>query len=97
MPSMQQAESEAKKKKAKEDYFVEQLSEEIVLHMIHVLQDHAVKMKDNTEVFVLRNCCIQAHSVSLNADGTTEETLEFMTYLDPIIGSAVSVADAGAF
>jgi len=48
MPSMQQAESEAKKKKAKEDYFVEQLSEEIVLHMIHVLQDHAVKMKDNT-------------------------------------------------
>ena len=48
MPSMQQAESEAKKKKAKEDYFVEQLSEEIVLHMIHVLQDHAVKMKDDT-------------------------------------------------
>ena len=38
---------EAKKKKAKEDYFIEQLSEEIVLHMIHVLQDHAVKMKDD--------------------------------------------------
>ena len=43
------------------------------------------------------NCCIQGHTVTLNADGTTEETLEFMTYLDPIIGSAVSVADAGAF
>jgi len=49
------------------------------------------------EYFMAPNCCIQGHSVTLNADGTTEETLEFMTYLDPIIGSAVSVADAGAF
>jgi len=49
------------------------------------------------EYFMAPNCCIQGHNVTLNADGTTEETLEFMTYLDPIIGSAVSVADAGAF
>jgi len=49
------------------------------------------------EYFMAPNCCIQGHTVTLNADGTTEETLEFMTYLDPIIGSAVSVADAGAF
>ena len=47
-----------------------------------------VKMKDNTEVFVLRNCCIQGHSVSLNADGTTEETLELMSYVDPVIKAA---------
>jgi len=47
-----------------------------------------VKMKDNTEVFVLRNCCIQAHTVSLNADGTTEETLELMSYVEPLIKSA---------
>jgi hypothetical protein len=47
-----------------------------------------VKMKDNTEVFVLRNCCITGHSVSLNADGTTEETLELMSYVDPVIKSA---------
>ena len=47
-PTPEQKESEAKKRKAKENYFVEQLSEEIVLHMIHVLQDHAVKMKDDT-------------------------------------------------
>tara|TARA_Y100001958_G_C21205833_1_gene531945 strand:+ start:683 stop:1081 length:399 start_codon:yes stop_codon:yes gene_type:complete len=42
----EQKESEIKRKKAKENYFIEQLSEEIVLHMIHVLQDNAVKMKD---------------------------------------------------
>ena len=45
-------------------------------------------MKDNTEVFVLRNCCIQGLTVSLNADGITEETLELMSYVDPLIKSA---------
>ena len=36
-----------KKKKAKENYFIEQVTEEIVLHAIHVLQDNAIKMKDD--------------------------------------------------
>ena len=45
-PTPQQKESESKRKKAKENYFIEQLAEEIVLHMIHVLQENAVKMKD---------------------------------------------------
>ena len=49
------------------------------------------------EYFMAPNCCIQGHTVTLNADGVTEETLEFMTYLDPIISNAISVADAGAF
>ena len=47
-PTPKQVESETKRKKAQENYFIEQLSEEIVLHMIHVLQDNAVKMKDDT-------------------------------------------------
>ena len=45
-PTPKQIDSESKRKRAQENYFVEQLSEEIVLHMIHVLQDNAVKMKD---------------------------------------------------
>ena len=45
-PTPKQVDSESKRKNAQENYFVEQLSEEIVLHMIHVLQDNAVKMKD---------------------------------------------------
>ena len=49
------------------------------------------------EIFMAPNCCMQAHTVTLNADGVTEETLVFMTYLDPIISDAISVADAGAF
>ena len=46
-PTTQQVESDAKRKKAKELYFIEQLTEEIVLHAIHVLQDNAIKMKDD--------------------------------------------------
>ena len=45
-PTTQQIESDAKRKKAKELYFIEQLTEEIVLHAIHVLQDNAIKMKE---------------------------------------------------
>jgi len=51
-----------------------------------------VKMKDTSEVFILRNCCVTSHSVSFNADGITEETMEFMTYVDPIMVATDAVA-----
>lgn len=35
------------------------------------------------DVFSVRGCCVQGHTVSVNADGTTEETIEFMTYITP--------------
>ena len=47
-PTPKEVESEAKRKKAKELYFIEQVTEEITLHAIHVLQDNAIKMKDDT-------------------------------------------------
>jgi hypothetical protein len=59
-PTPQSVESEAKKKKAKENYFIEQLAEEIVLHIIHVLQDNAVRMKD--EAF-LRDLAVIIESI----------------------------------
>ena len=59
-PTPQSVETESKKKKAKENYFIEQLSEEIVLHIIHVLQDNAVKMKD--EAF-LRDLAVIIESI----------------------------------
>jgi len=46
-PTPKEVESEAKRKKAKELYFIEQVTEEITLHAIHVLQDNAIKMKDD--------------------------------------------------
>ena len=59
-PTPQSVETESKKKKAKENYFIEQLAEEIVLHIIHVLQDNAVRMKD--EAF-LRDLAVIIESI----------------------------------
>ena len=48
-------------------------------------------LKNAAEIFVLRNACITSHTVTLNADGTQEETLELYSYVKPKIvsGSAV--------
>jgi len=51
-----------------------------------------IKLKNTEEVFMLRNACIQGHSITLNSDGTTEETLELMSYVDPLIAATDSVA-----
>jgi len=47
-----------------------------------------IKLKDSDTVFTLRNSCIQGHTVTENADGTADETLEFMSYIDPKIATA---------
>ena len=44
-----------------------------------------INMSDASDVLTLRNCTITGHTVSLNADGTTEETLEFVTQVAPVI------------
>jgi len=50
-----------------------------------------LQLKSGTEIFTVRNACITGHTVSLNADGTSEETMEFMSYMDPAIGTASNV------
>ena len=44
-----------------------------------------LKLNSDGQVITLPNCCITGHTVSLNADGTSEETIEFMCYLNPVI------------
>tara|TARA_R100000458_G_C8277133_1_gene252579 strand:- start:2577 stop:3560 length:984 start_codon:yes stop_codon:yes gene_type:complete len=44
-----------------------------------------VRLKDQVEVYTVRNCAITGHTVSLNADGTSEETLELKTTVMPIM------------
>ena len=36
-------------------------------------------------IICLPNCCITEHSMTLGADATTEESMTFQSYLDPII------------
>ena len=49
-----------------------------------------VVLSGTTDVFSVRGCCVQAHSVSVNADGTSEETMEFMTYVTPKVTAALN-------
>ncbi len=51
-------------------------------------------LKDGAEVFIMRNCCITGHTISLNADGTQEETLELYSYVDPLITNTESAVNA---
>ena len=48
-----------------------------------------VYLKDTEEIFTIIGACVQAHSTSVNADGTSEETMEFMSYITPNVGNAV--------
>jgi hypothetical protein len=47
-----------------------------------------IQLKSSGEIFCIRNATITGHSVSLNVDGVTEETLEFMSHVDPKIVTA---------
>ena len=45
----------------------------------------AIYIKSGKEVFTILNCTFTGHSISLNADGTQEETLDFSSQVEPII------------
>ena len=46
------------------------------------------------EVFILRNCYITEHTVTMGADSTQEETLTLMSYVDPLISDGVNPTHA---
>ena len=46
-----------------------------------------VQLQDAVEAIAIPNACITGHSVSLSADGVTEETLEFTSHVTPIIAA----------
>ena len=55
----------------------------------HGYRIHVVLLPSGTnrgDTFSVRGCCVQGHTASINADGTTEETMEFMTYITPKVG-----------
>jgi len=53
----------------------------------------------NPEVMTIKNAQMTGHSISLNADGTQEETLEFTSSVQPDISSSAvaTSSSAGAF
>ena len=49
-----------------------------------------VVMKSGTEVMTIPGMCVQGHTVSVNADGSSEQTMEFMSYIAPRIGNVAN-------
>ena len=45
------------------------------------------------EVFVLPNCCITEHSVTVGADSSHEESITFVSYVNPIITDGTTDSD----
>ena len=56
-----------------------------------------VHLSGTSEVMSIPNCVVQGHSVTMNADGTTEETLELMSMVSPVVSGAnyVTPTDIG--
>ena len=46
-----------------------------------------IQLKDAVEAIAVPNACITGHSVTLNTDGVTEETIEFTSHVTPIIAA----------
>ncbi len=58
-----------------------------------------LKIKGDTEVITIRNCCITAYTKTLDPNNAQEETIEFYSYVQPIVslsGTAVSCTGATA-
>ena len=49
-----------------------------------------VQLKAGSEILAIRNCQMTGHTISLNADGTQEETIEFTSQVNPMIYAASS-------
>ena len=56
-----------------------------------------VHLSGSSDVMSVPNCVVQGHSITMNADGTTEETLELVSMVSPVISGAnyVSPTDIG--
>lgn len=51
-----------------------------------------LQLKSGVEVMSILNCCFQDYGVTLNADGVTEESLTFYSYIDPAISTTANTA-----
>jgi len=67
-------------------------------YRLHIELGNDALGSGNAEVITLRNCCITAHTKTLDANNAQEETNEFYSYVQPLIttGSSAALALTGA-
>lgn len=56
-----------------------------------------IALKSGSEVISVPNACVQSHTVTVNADGVSEETIEFMSYVTPHISTVCVTTSTTAF
>ena len=52
-----------------------------------------IELKNGTQIIAVPGCQLTGHTVTLNADGTTEETCELISQVTPKIGAAMTDVD----
>jgi hypothetical protein len=55
-----------------------------------------LRLKEGSETITIRNCCITAHTKTLDANNAQEETIEFYSYVQPVISVSGSSTQATA-
>lgn len=55
-----------------------------------------VRLKNGKEVYTVRNCTITGHTVTINVDGTQEETMELMTTVPARLVTTENTFDVAA-
>tara|TARA_R100000234_G_scaffold15010_2_gene8208 strand:+ start:495 stop:1142 length:648 start_codon:yes stop_codon:yes gene_type:complete len=55
-----------------------------------------LRLKEDSETITIRNCCITAHTKTLDANNAQEETIEFYSYVQPVISVSGSSTQATA-
>jgi hypothetical protein len=52
-----------------------------------------IELKGSEEIISIPGCQLTGHTISLNADGTTEETCELISHVTPLIGALMTDVD----
>ena len=47
-----------------------------------------VHLSGTSEVMTIPNCVVTSHSVTINSDGTTDESIELMSMVTPVVSGA---------
>tara|TARA_Y100001938_G_scaffold140800_1_gene209525 strand:- start:468 stop:1058 length:591 start_codon:yes stop_codon:yes gene_type:complete len=56
-----------------------------------------IQLKASGEVITVPNCQMASKALSLNTDGVTEETIEFVSHVTPVIGTSAHTTATSAF
>ena len=65
-------------------------------YRLHIELGNDALGSGNAEVITLRNCCITAHTKTLDANNAQEETIEFYSYVQPVISNDGTISQTTA-